>query len=192
LKSDSIKAYHSGDIVSAPRGASEFIDIDIPSALKHNARYIIANVNIFTGQKYKDIPECFAGCMFREKPQSGEIYDPKTVEYKFDLASESGVAVPLIFDMVENQIIWCDMNIAVSSDNGGWRANNVENNAKGIVAIGKALTELSKPNLYDLFKLHAKARGKLVKERKEADIVFGLNKGDVTAYDIDKIVSEYL
>lgn len=192
LKSESIKAYHSGDIVSAPRGASEFIDIDIQSALKQNARYIIANVNIFTGQKYKDIPECFAGCMFREKPQSGEIYDPKTVEYKFDLTAESGVAVPLIFDMVENQIIWCDMNIDVPNIGWGARANNVENNAKGIVAIGRALTELSKPNLYDLFRLHAKARGRIVKNKVEADVVFGLTKGDVTAYDIDKIVSEYL
>jgi len=188
LKSDEIEVYHSGDIVSAPRGASEFIDINISKAIKHKVRYIAMNVNMFTGQPFKNVPECYAGCMIRQAPNSGEIYDPKTVEHKFDLASDSQMCVPLIFDLEESQIIWCDMSINVNE----YYANNIENNSTGVSAIGKALTQLSKPNLYDLFKLHAKARGTLVKEKSEADIVFGLNKGDVTAFDIEKIVSDYL
>jgi hypothetical protein len=191
LRNENYKACHSGDITSAPRGASEFIDIDIPSALEYGARYVVTNINCFTGQKLKDIPECFAGAMIRQKNKSGEIYDPKTVKYKFDLTADALVVVPMIFDLQENEIIWCDISIDINKSITHC-FNNLDNNITGITAMGKAFTELHKPNLYDLFKLHAKARGKIVENKKEADVIFGVYEGDVTPFDIDKIISEYL
>lgn len=191
LKSEPYRACHSGDITSAPNGASEFIDIDIASAIKYGARYVVMCVNSFTGQMFKNIPECFAGCMIRSKPKSGEIFDPRTVKEKFDLTSESKQVVPIIFDLVENEIIWCDVSINISGIGAG-RGNNVDNNKRGITAMGKAFTTLNKPNLYDLFVLHAKARGKIVKDKESADTVFGLYEGNVTPFDIEKITSEYI
>lgn len=41
--------YHSGDITSAPNGASEFIDIDIEKFLKLGIKYVLISVNSFTG-----------------------------------------------------------------------------------------------------------------------------------------------
>jgi stress response protein SCP2 len=195
LKSSGYEAYHSGDITSAPRGAVEFIDIDIPSALKHGARYVVMNVNVYTSQTYNTIPECFAGCMIRQGVKSGEIFEPQTVMQKFDLTAESLIAMPAIFDLEARELIWCDMALKKAWDisyGWGWGGNNVENNVRGLTATTRTFVELKKPTLYDLFTLHAKARGKIVRTKSEADIVFGLYKGDVTAYDIEKIASEYM
>ena len=53
------------------------------------------------------------------------------------------------------------------------------------------MIELNKPNLHDLFRMHAEARGELVDTIEEADTVFSLEKG-ITPFDTDVIVSEYL
>jgi hypothetical protein len=65
-------SYHSGDIVSAPNGASEFIDINYVEAKEH-ARYVVICNYVYSGDAYKDIPECFSGVMFRKnKGKKGE------------------------------------------------------------------------------------------------------------------------
>lgn len=57
--------------------------------------------------------------------------------------------------------------------------------------MGKAMTNLIKPNLYDLFVLHALARGTLVDNPDRAQSVFSVNSG-ITPYDTEKIMSDYL
>ena len=150
LKSEKYKAAHSGDITSAPNGASEFIDLDIESIKKFGGRYVVFAVYSFTGQKFVELPECFVGWMERECPASGEIYEPKTVENKIDISSESLICIPMILDFYENKVIWADVSLKSQPT---W--NNLENNKKGMVLMGKALTTLRKPNLYDLFLLHS-------------------------------------
>ena len=39
-----------------------------------------------------------------------------------------------------------------------------------MILVGKALTNLVKPNLYDLFRLHIEARGELVQDIEEAKL----------------------
>lgn len=41
--------HHSGDIIAAPKGASEFIDIDITKAAARGARYVAMAVNVYSG-----------------------------------------------------------------------------------------------------------------------------------------------
>jgi len=94
-----VGGYHSGDITSAPDGESEFIDIEISKCLKQGIRYVLMSVNSFTNQPYCDLPICFAGFMVRQFPNSGEIYDPLTVENKFDLTANTRIAIPLIIDL---------------------------------------------------------------------------------------------
>src|SRR5262249_2039169 len=69
-------AHHSGDIVDAPKGAAEFIDIDIAKCLERKVRYVVMCLNSFTEQPYCDLPECFAGWMARQHPNSGEVFEP--------------------------------------------------------------------------------------------------------------------
>ena len=50
--------------------------------------------------------------------------------------------------------------------------NTLQNNIHGVVASCYATTNINKISLYDLIALNAKARGKLVKDRNKADIIF--------------------
>lgn len=177
---------HSGDIVSAPNGACEFIDINLKK-LSPEARYIVMTISSYTQQKYCDLPECFAGWMMREKPQAGEIFDARTVKNKVDLTSESTQMMPAIFDIEKNQFIWADIAIKASPT----RVNNIHNNMSGIGYNVKAIVNMVKPNLYDLFMFHAKARGNLVNRKEQADTIFSNNEG-ITPYMFDKIASEFM
>lgn len=59
--------------------------------------------------------------------------------------------------------------------------------------MGWAVANLCKPTLYDLFEMHAQGRGRsLVVSPDEADTKFGLNEGTITAFDTDKIMSEFM
>lgn len=187
LKSTKYNAVHSGDIVDAPNGASEFIDLDIDSILRYDARYIVLNVYSYTEQAYCDLPECFAGWMTRESPNSGEIYEPKTVANKFDLSANSRIAIPFIIDLKERQIIWADMSL---SRNPNW-FNTLESNLRGISLTCRAITEMIKPNLYDLVYLNAKARGSLCDDKTKADTIFDINHG-ITPIDLDIFMCDFI
>ena len=179
--------YHSGDITSAPDGASEFIDIEISACLKQGIRYVLMSVNSFTNQPYCDLPYCFAGFMVRQFANSGEIYDPLTVENKFDLTANSRVAIPLIIDLYERKVIWVDLSLKGNPST----VNNVHNNLSSMTIINKSMTTLVKPNLYDLLELHIKARGEKTFDIKEANTIFATDNG-ITPTDIDIIVSDFL
>ncbi|MFQ6386698.1 cytoplasmic protein [Priestia aryabhattai] len=187
LSSKSFKAFHSGDITSAPNGACEFIDLHIPTILKKGGRYILMNVYSFSVQPFVMLPECFGGWMMRQHIESGEIFEPSTVQNKIDLASDSTISIPLIFDLQERKLIWTDISLHhhVAFE------NNLEQNNGSVSLIGKAMTKLLKPTLYDLFSFHAEARGILIYDKQKADTIYSLDEG-VTPYDIETIIETYL
>lgn len=187
LRSDKYKAAHSGDITSAPNGACEFIDIHIPSVVSYGGRYIVASLNSFTEQPYCDLPECFAGWMIRSNPGTGGVFEPSTVVDKIDITADTQIAIPVILDLVERTVIWTDLALTRHPN----YYNNIEGNQKGMVLMGKAMTTLKKPNLYDLFMLHAKARGRLVDNAAEADTIFSVDEG-ITPFDTSRIMAEFI
>jgi hypothetical protein len=164
---------HSGDIVDAPNGASEFIDISLEKVREMGSRYLVMSLNSFTEQPFCDLPECFAGWMAREEANSGEIYEPKTVQDRLDITANTCIAIPLLIDVEEKRVIWCDMALR---RHPRWR-NKVHNNLTGIGVTLQALANLNKPTLYELFTLHALARGELVKSVEEADTVLSVENG---------------
>ena len=188
LRSKTYKAAHSGDITSAPQGACEFIDLDIASVIQAGGRYVVMSVNSFTGQSFNSLPQCFAGWMMRESPQSGEIFEPATVQDKVDLSADTTIGLPLILDLVERKVVWTDIALR---RNPGW-VNNVEGNYNTMTLMGRAMTTMVKPDLYELFSLHAQARGTLVGEATQADTIFAPHAGTVTPFDQAVIKAEYL
>lgn len=128
------------------------------------------------------------GWMTREDADAGEIYEPKTVKQKMKLASASNCVTPVIFDLKNRKFIWCDI---ISNDNTHWYPNNLENNLSSTAAICYSMVNNEKPDLYTLFMLHASSRGTLVDNKEDADIIFDVD-GDVTPFDFDIIISEYL
>ncbi|MFN8671854.1 MAG: TerD family protein [Candidatus Sericytochromatia bacterium] len=185
LNSNIYNACHSGDITSAPKGACEFIDIDTDSIIKYGGRYIVMSVYSYTGQEFSNLPECFAGFMSRKDLYSGEIFEPKTVENKIDITSKAKTCIPLIIDLAKKTIIWADLALKSRF------INNVETSNDKVALMGKSLTSIIKPNLYDLFYLHALARGTITKEKNQSDTIFDLNTG-ITPFDIEKIMAEFL
>jgi hypothetical protein len=180
---------HSGDITSAPDGAAEFIDLHLPTVREKGVRYVAMVIYSFTQQAFKDLPECFAGWMARRQVQSGEVFEARTVRDKIDIAGDTTVNVPLIIDLQEKQVVWAD--IALKSRGP---INNSRKNGESLVLMGKAVTGLVKPTLYDLFDMHAEARGTArcsEAAQGEADTVFSLHRG-ITPFDADRIMSEFM
>lgn len=182
--------YHSGDITSAPKGASEFIDIEVPAFLGRGSRYVMMVVNSFTTQPYCDLPECFAGFMHRSHPQSGEIYEPRMVANRFDLTANTTIAIPLILDLRKREVIWTDLSLKRNPS----AVNNVHANRSSLSLLCEAMVSLSKPSLHDLFELHIAARGEQVARREQAQTVFSCDgaSGAVSPYDIPLILADYL
>ncbi|MBE1441595.1 TerD family protein [Paenibacillus sp. OAS669] len=187
LRSDKYKAAHSGDITSAPNGACEFIDLHIPSIVSYGGRYIVASLNSFTEQPYCDLPECFAGWMIRANPGKGGVFEPSAVVDKIDITADTQIAIPVIMDLVERKVIWTDLALTRHPN----YHNNVEGNQRGMVLMGRAMTSLKKPTLYDLFLLHAEARGQLVRDADAADTIFSVDRG-ITPFDTSKIIGEFI
>jgi hypothetical protein len=181
-------AVHSGDITDAPRGACEFIDVDLARHQNETkARYIVMDVRSYTSQQYKDVPECSAGWMMREFPGSGEIFEAKTVMERFDLTAEATEASPAIIDLKTREVIWCDL----ARNNKGRIPNNIFSNMDKTTALYKAMAELRKPNVYDLLELHVEARGTLVEDPADADIRVAVD-GDIKPSDTARLMSEFL
>jgi len=195
LRSDVYNACHSGDITNGGPvngdGVSEFLDIDIESVVNYGARYVVYQVYSYTMQKFSYLPHAMFGWMHREDVQSGEIYEPKTVEQKMDLASQSTICIPVIFDCVRREIVWCDMNLSIFGCHSNFGGNNVESNLFGVAAACYSVVNMCKPNLYDLIELHIKARGLRVDKKEDADIIFDEASG-ITPFDTEILMSEYI
>lgn len=186
LRSDKYIGCHSGDITSAPNGASEYIDIDLEDLKSKGVKYMAIMVNSFTHTPFCDLPECFVGFMERECPNSGEIYEPKTVVNKSDITTSSTQSMPMVVDIDNMEVVWTDLAVA----NSGY-INNVAQNKNPIIYAVKSMLNAIKPNMYDLAMLNVLARGVLVEDKEDADVIFSLTEG-VTPYDVDIIMGEYL
>jgi hypothetical protein len=178
--------YHSGDIVDAPQGAAEFIDLDIQRLRALNVRFVVMVLNSYTMQPYCDLPECFAGWMARKDLGSGEPFEPRTVVDRIDVASDTQICLPLALDLEARQVLWMDVALKEQP-----RWNNVHNNLVGVSLMLRAISSLVKPDLHTLFSLHGRARGELVQVAGEAQTVFSEHEG-VTPFDVDRIRAEFL
>ncbi|CAA2108356.1 TerD family protein [Variovorax paradoxus] len=177
---------HSGDVVDAPQGAAEFIDLDVALLREKGVRYVVSSINSFTSQAFCDLPECFAGWMSREAAGSGEIFEPATVIDRVDVAADTTICLPAIFDLDAREVIWADVAL---KQYPLW--NNVQSNLAGVSLMLRSLVEMSRPDLHTLFTLHATARGTVVEEAGEADTVFGVHEG-ITPFDMDRIRADFM
>ncbi len=184
-----VECYHSGDITSAPNGACEFIDLSLRSVLSQKYRYVVMSVLMYTGQPFDSLPECFGGWMMRQSPDSGEVFEPKTVVDKLDIVAATRSCVPVIIDVEQRKVYWTDIGLMSSAQ---LQVNNAATNSVGFGQIGKAIVELNKPTLYELFEMHMDARSEEVTSPSNADTVFGLYEGTVTAFDTDTILSQFV
>ncbi|WP_141582500.1 TerD family protein [Actinomadura sp. WMMA1423] len=108
-----VAGQHSGDITDAPEGASEFINLTLA---KVEARFIVPQVNIFSGEGFEEVEESFFGFMLRDGEQKGRPFEARTVRMKSELRGPGRVALPVVF---------------LRGDDGRWRAKWLHLHLKG-------------------------------------------------------------
>lgn len=180
----------SGDQTSGYGGGSEYFDIDIDNVLKtySTSRYMIFFNNVYSGYKFKDV-FCKAGYMLRDRFNSGEVYEPKTVQTAFNITSDSTFCALFAIDLQTREMIWLNQNV-YSNANCSFTEDNSW--VKKYINLAKYL------NIYKLFE----NVGKRVSDPKECvgkddyiitkepiDTNFDTKANIITAYTTEKIMS---
>lgn len=129
---------HSGDLTDATDGASEFIDIDLS---KVRGKYIIPTVNIYRGEDFTKVEECFFGLMARTYEQKGMPFEAATVRIKSDIRGNGRVSLPLAFIRGENaswSAKWLHLYLK-----GDPNYNRVEENHLSAILLTQAMIDRS-------------------------------------------------
>ena len=113
-QSDSIT--YSGDETSGYYGGSEYFDIDVKKFKEEhpNVEYLVFCDNVYTSGVTFDKCICKAGYMIRDVKDSGQVYEPKTVNTSFVIDSNSRFAYLFAIDLNANDFIW--LNVARDSN----------------------------------------------------------------------------
>ncbi|MFC8914988.1 MXAN_6230/SCO0854 family RING domain-containing protein [Streptomyces sp. NPDC057116] len=115
-------AVHSGDLTSAPapRGATEYVDLDLDRLQRRGDVYAVPLVFSYNNVPFEELPDAFAG--FMALPAHGPrdaSYDPRTVRQRFDLAGDSQVLLPMVVDLGGRRALWTDTHLTSS---GGFQS----------------------------------------------------------------------
>lgn len=133
-------AVHSGDLTSAPppRGASEFVDLDLGLLATAGVRYAMAVCFSYNDVPFVELADAFAGFMARDRPGGdGRHFDARAVEQRFDLAGDSRACVPLILDVRGRTMRWLDISQGVTGTD-----HAVHRYANSLAVLGSGLIEL--------------------------------------------------
>lgn len=166
-------AAYSGDVTRAtgPLGASEFIDLDLPAIAETGARYTVLEITSYTDVPLVKLPEAFAGFLVGSSPlETGPLFDPHTVERRFDLTGRSGALVPLVLDLATKTVRWYDVPARVTAGDAIRRRH-----PSRLGMLGAALTEAyacgTRITLGEVARWHAAARARTVLLRgRDGDI----------------------
>jgi hypothetical protein len=116
-------AVYSGDITSAPHGATEFVDIRLAAF----TGLIVPQVHVYDGESFADAAESFFGFMIRDTAQQGAPFEPATVRMKSGMRGDGRAAMPVVF---------------LRGEDGRWRAKWLHLYARGPVRGGTAEVSL--------------------------------------------------
>ncbi|MEY9212818.1 TerD family protein [Thermobifida halotolerans] len=131
-------AVHSGDIVEAPapEGATEMIDLDLSRV---PARYVVPQVNVYSGEGFDQVAESFFGYMTRDGEQEGLPFEPRTVRVRSDLRGSGQVVLPLVFARDASGVWTARWTHLVLS--GEPRFNRVEGNRVSTALLARSILE---------------------------------------------------
>lgn len=185
FKNQNMAITYSGDTTAGYDGGSEYFDIDVDKFKKSypNVDYLVFCNNVFSRMNFSKVV-CRAGYMLRDNKDSGEIFEPKTVDTSFTINAESTFAYLFGIDLASSELVWL----------------NTARNSSAAVAGSTDVNFLtdyfyitSYMNVYKLFEMMAT---RLVDDPSEADIVISdkeyelpENVSQIHSYDITKIMS---
>ena len=176
----------SGDETSGYAGGSEYFDIDVEMfRIEYpDIRYLIFCDNVYSNVTF-DRCMCKAGYMLRDLFDSGEIYEPKTVQTSFLVNGKSIFAYLFGIDLKEREFMWL----------------NLSSSRRTIVAGDTSMSFLldyfkitDTMNVYRFFELMAQ---ELVEDPEQAELIVSdrikLAEGDkrkvIRSYDHEKLIT---
>ncbi len=106
---------YSGDETSGYSGGSEYFDVDLNAFQKlyPNIKYLVFCDNVFSRTPF-DQCFCKAGYMLRDQQDSGEVFEPKTVQTSFLINCGSTFAYLFGIDLERGDFVW--LNVSRSGD----------------------------------------------------------------------------
>lgn len=175
--------YHSGDIINAPNGALEFIDVTNLEKVSNDYRYLIGSISSFSGQTFKDLGTVYSGLLelTKEESKKADMYSNAiTVGYKNIANSQS--CINFIIDLKEGTITHVDKSLF-----GMKSCRNLSDDIKNIKLLLDCLNEKEFITVYSVLKTHGEIRGYLVDTPEEADIVF-----DKESFELTNFIEKFL
>ena len=165
-------ARHSGDIQHIPEmvGAAEYIELDLPTLEKHQARFVTFTCNAYSSGGIS--PNLMLGWMSSAYPmtvsnETGVAYDPSCVQHLVKISSDN-LSKGLVFgflDVVRREIIW----VEVPYDGQTIRSLNGE----GVRTYLRKLQ--AKTKIGDILKLKAEVQGiNIVASPEQAEVVYDI------------------
>ena len=97
----------SGDQTSGYNGGSEYFDVDVALFKKNHPeiKYLVFCNNVYSGTPFSGCL-CKAGYMLRDAKDSGEVFEPKTVQSSFIINRDSTFAYLFGIDLEKNDFVW--------------------------------------------------------------------------------------
>lgn len=175
----------SGDEVSGYEGGSEYYDINIKAVRKNypKVRYLVFCNNVYTGTPFSEI-FCRAGYMLRDKKDTGEIFEYKTVESSFDITCDSTFAYLFAIDLETEEFVWLNL------------ARDSSLRIAGVTSAEFLVKYLESVKVISLGELISYMACELVSSPDEAEVVFSdesleLAEGtkQIHSYDVEKIIA---
>ncbi|MBP5607831.1 MAG: hypothetical protein J6X66_06135, partial [Lachnospiraceae bacterium] len=176
---------YSGDETSGYNGGSEFFDIDVAGFMKQypDIRYLIFCNNVFTGSDFADC-FCKAGFMIRDILDSGQIYEPKTVQTSYLVNCPSTFAYLFGLDLEKREMVWLNVGRAGKTTIAG---------ESSLIFLMDYFNITDVMNVYRFFEYMAE---EMVKNPLEADIIVSdrtdidaVDKEVIRSYDHEKLLS---
>lgn len=195
LRGGAIK--HSGDVQSAPNGAIEYVDLDLGLlAENHNydLRYALMHIHSYTQDTFNHM-NVRAGVMqlTREEAKHENLFKSSAVTHMFDLSSESTNSHPLVFDLVNKELIWLDASF---KDIVGINNASSSLSEQTIVPYLKYIIEKEFISIYDVLTLNAQARGVLLNEKPDDSILEHVKVfdkvSDENPLNLSEVLSEFV
>ncbi|MBO7659196.1 MAG: TerD family protein [Clostridia bacterium] len=176
---------YSGDQTSGFKGGSEFFDVDVAlfKAKYPEVRYLVFCDNVYSGTPFSGCV-CRAGYMLRDTADSGEIFEPKTVQSSFTVTCDSTFAYLFGIDLKKREFVWLN-----ESQNGTVTV-------AGTRHLNFLLTTFAATDVINMYTFFEMAATEVVSDPKEADVAVTdrqveLKDGaaQIRSCDFDKILA---
>ena len=172
---------YSGDQTSGYHGGSEYFDIDFEKVheMYPDMKYMVFTNNVYSGVDFANVV-CRAGWMSRDVLDSGEVYEPKTVQSAYTINAKTTFAYLYAIDIEKREVIWlnvCDAERArvAETKEFDWLYSYFET-----------------CNVMNMRKLFTYAATEVVDDPEDADLVIGdikTEKEQIRSYEFEKALA---